>query len=100
MTEQLTAAQIAEFKEAFTFFDKDSDGFVNIEELPLSNYSFYFLLENIYFEKKSFMFLVVRAINMNPTQRELMEWMADVIYFFYFIFFKKKFHNSNLKIMN
>ena len=36
MSEQLTEEQIAEYKEAFTFFDKDSDGFVNIEELPLS----------------------------------------------------------------
>ena len=45
MGEQLTEEQIAEYKEAFTFFDKDSDGFVNIQELPL----------------------MVRAINMNPT---------------------------------
>ena len=59
----MTEEQIAEYKEAFTFFDKDSDGFVNIEELPLS----------IFVNKK-----VVRAINLNPTQRELMEWMADV----------------------
>ena len=37
MGEQLTEEQIAEYKEAFTFFDKDSDGFINIDELPLSN---------------------------------------------------------------
>ena len=52
MSEQLTEEQIAEYKEAFTFFDKDSDGFVNIEELPLSNL---------------ILILVVRSINLNPT---------------------------------
>jgi len=36
MGEQLTEEQIAEYKEAFTFFDKDSDGFVDLDALPLS----------------------------------------------------------------
>jgi hypothetical protein len=33
MTEQLTEEQIAEFKEAFSLFDKDGDGIVIISTL-------------------------------------------------------------------
>ena len=31
MADQLTEEQIAEFKEAFTLFDKDGDGYIDIK---------------------------------------------------------------------
>ncbi len=33
MADQLTEEQIAEFKEAFSFFDKDGDGTITTKEL-------------------------------------------------------------------
>jgi hypothetical protein len=43
MAEQLTEEQIAEFKEAFSLFDKDGDGFFfSLSNIPL--FSKYFTL--------------------------------------------------------
>ena len=39
MADQLTEEQIAEFKEAFSLFDKDGDGTITTKELGLFNYS-------------------------------------------------------------
>ena len=44
--EQLNDVQIAEIREIFTLFDKNSDGYVNTSELGM----------------------IIRALNMNPTQ--------------------------------
>ena len=39
MADQLTEEQIAEFKEAFSLFDKDGDGTITTKELGLSDRS-------------------------------------------------------------
>ena len=54
--EQLNEIQIAEIREIFTLFDKNSDGYVNTSELGN----------------------VVRALNMNPTQAEVKEMEQEV----------------------
>ena len=54
--EQLNEIQIAEIREIFTLFDKNSDGYVNTNELGN----------------------IVRALNMNPTQIEVKEMEKDV----------------------
>lgn len=56
MGEQLTEEQIADFKEAFSLFDKDGDGVIKIAELAL----------------------LVRSLNQNPTNSELNEWIAEI----------------------
>ena len=54
--EQLNEIQIAEIREIFTLFDKNSDGYVNTHELGY----------------------IIRALNMNPTQQEVKEMERDV----------------------
>ena len=54
--EQLNEIQIAEIREIFTLFDKNSDGYVNTSELGH----------------------VVRALGMNPTQDEVKQMEKDV----------------------
>ena len=54
--EQLNEIQIAEIREIFTLFDKNSDGYVYTNELGN----------------------IVRALNMNPTQIEVKEMEKDV----------------------
>ena len=34
-TEELTDEELAEYKEAFSFFDKDDDGKITVEELGM-----------------------------------------------------------------
>ena len=51
MAEQLTEDQIAEFKEAFSLFDKDGDGTITTKELGA----------------------VMTSLGMNPTEVELQE---------------------------
>lgn len=52
----LNEIQIAEIREIFTLFDKNSDGYVNTSELGI----------------------MVRALNLNPTEAEVVEMMRDV----------------------
>ena len=54
--EQLNDVQIAEIREIFTLFDKNSDGYVNTSDLGM----------------------IIRALNMNPTQQEVKEMEHDV----------------------
>lgn len=49
--DQLTEEQIAEFKEAFSLFDKDNDGAITTKELGT----------------------VMRSLNLNPTEAELQD---------------------------
>ena len=49
MADQLTEEQIAEFKEAFSLFDKDGDGCITTKELGT----------------------VMRSLGQNPTEAEL-----------------------------
>ncbi|XP_040385423.1 calmodulin-like protein 5 [Oryza brachyantha] len=53
---QLRQEQIAEFREAFSFFDKDGDGCITLEELDT----------------------VVRSLGQTPTREELAEMIRDV----------------------
>lgn len=54
--EMLNEVQIAEIREIFTLFDKDSDGFIDIRELGT----------------------ILRGLNLNPTEAEIDEMMKDV----------------------
>ena len=54
--EQLTEIQIAEIREIFTLFDKNSDGYVNTSELGT----------------------ILRNLGYNPTQAEVKEMENDV----------------------
>jgi len=62
--DQLTEEQIAEFKEAFSLFDKDGDGTITTKELGT----------------------VMRSLGQNPTEAELQDMInevdADGTYFF------------------
>ena len=54
--EMLNEVQIAEIREIFTLFDKNSDGYVNTSELGT----------------------IVRGLNLNPSESEVAEMMRDV----------------------
>ncbi|CAM0135686.1 unnamed protein product [Umbelopsis sp. WA50703] len=54
--DQLTEEQIAEFKEAFSLFDKDGDGSITTKELGT----------------------VMRSLNLNPTEAELQDMINEV----------------------
>eukprot|EP00058_Branchiostoma_floridae_P007765 XP_002593253.1 hypothetical protein BRAFLDRAFT_87234 [Branchiostoma floridae] len=56
MTDQLTEEQIAEFKEAFSLFDKDGDGSITTLELGT----------------------VMKSLGQNPTQAELQDMISEV----------------------
>ena len=56
MGDQLTEEQIADFKEAFSLFDKDGDGIIKISELPL----------------------LIRSLNQNPTNAEINEMINEI----------------------
>ena len=55
-TDQLTEEQIAEFKEAFSLFDKDGDGTITTKELGV----------------------VMRSLGQNPTEAELQDMINEV----------------------
>ena len=52
----LNEVQIAEIREIFTLFDKNSDGYVNTNELGT----------------------IVRGLYLNPSEAEVVEWMREV----------------------
>ena len=54
--DQLDEVQIAQIREIFTLFDKNSDGYVNTNELGT----------------------IIRGLNMNPTEAEVAEMKKDV----------------------
>ncbi|KAL5107259.1 Calmodulin [Taenia crassiceps] len=56
MADQLTEEQIAEFKEAFSLFDKDGDGTITTKELGT----------------------VMRSLGQNPTESELQDMINEV----------------------
>jgi len=56
MADQLTEEQIAEFKEAFSLFDKDNDGLITSKELGT----------------------VMRSLGQNPTESELADMIREV----------------------
>ncbi|XP_030937370.1 calmodulin [Quercus robur] len=56
MAEQLMEEQIAEFKEAFSLFDKDGDGCITTKELGT----------------------VMRSLGQNPTEAELQDMINEV----------------------
>ena len=55
MADQLTEEQIAEFKEAFSLFDKDGDGTITTKELGT----------------------VMRSLGQNPTEAELQDMINE-----------------------
>ena len=54
--EMLNEVQIAEIREIFTIFDKNSDGYVNTSELGT----------------------IVRGLNLNPSDSEVYEMIKEV----------------------
>ncbi|XP_028934248.1 calmodulin-like protein 3 [Ornithorhynchus anatinus] len=56
MTDQLSEEQIAEFKEAFSLFDKDADGTITTKELGT----------------------VMRSLGQNPTEAELQDMINEI----------------------
>ena len=56
MTDQLTEEQFAEFKEAFSLFDKDGDGTITAKEFGT----------------------VMRSLGQNPTEAELQDMLNEV----------------------
>ncbi|KAF6371479.1 calmodulin like 3 [Rhinolophus ferrumequinum] len=56
MADQLTEEQVAEFREAFSLFDKDGDGSITTQELGT----------------------VMRALGQNPTQAELQAMVSEI----------------------
>ncbi len=56
MVDQLTEEQIAEFKEAFSLFDRDGDGKITSKELGT----------------------VMRSLGQNPTEAELQDMINEV----------------------
>ena len=56
MADQLSEEQIAEFKEAFSLFDKDGDGTITTKELGT----------------------VMRSLGQNPTESELTDMVNEV----------------------
>ena len=59
MADQLTEEQIAEFKEAFSLFDKDGDGTITTKELGT----------------------VMRSLGQNPTEAELQDMINEAAIF-------------------
>ncbi len=75
MADQLTEEQIAEFKEAFSLFDKDGDGTITTKELGL------IIIKLIFFNLKWFSFeigTVMRSLGQNPTEAELQDMINEV----------------------
>ncbi|KAF9296233.1 hypothetical protein BGZ74_010417 [Mortierella antarctica] len=56
MADQLTESQLSEFKEAFSLFDKDSDGTITTKELGT----------------------VMRSLGQNPTEADLQDMVNEV----------------------
>ena len=75
MADQLTEEQIAEFKEAFSLFDKDGDGTITTKELGT----------------------VMRSLGQNPTEAELQDMINEAglmkksLYAFMIIYVRRSF---------
>lgn len=61
MADSLTEEQIAEFKEAFSLFDKDGDGTITTKELGT----------------------VMRSLGQNPTEAELQDMINEVSFHYH-----------------
>ncbi|KAG6753794.1 hypothetical protein POTOM_041793 [Populus tomentosa] len=88
MSEQLTEEQIAEFKEAFSLFDKDGDGivekcdvgFVSLWKLIVGFVHTFDLLkvDEISCITTKELGTVMRSLGQNPTEAELQDMISEV----------------------
>jgi len=63
MADQYTEEQIAEFKEAFSLFDKDGDGTIDAQELGT----------------------VLRSLGNQPTEEEVEDMIREVGFLFHYV---------------
>ena len=70
MTDQLTAEQIAEFKEAFSLFDKDGDGTITTK-VSMFVFVFAFSSRRLLRSFPQELGTVMRSLGQNPTEAEL-----------------------------
>ncbi len=75
MADQLTEEQIAEFKEAFSLFDKDGDGTITTKELGLIRRTFRLISWNKFSLEIG---TVMRSLGQNPTEAELQDMINEV----------------------
>ena len=73
MADQLTEEQIAEFKEAFSLFDKDGDGTITTKELGAFN-----ALLRRHRHASFRLGTVMRSLGQNPTEAELQDMINEV----------------------
>ncbi|CAH8385180.1 unnamed protein product [Eruca vesicaria subsp. sativa] len=71
MADQLTDEQISEFKEAFSLFDKDGDGFINL-------FSHISSVSRIRCITTKELGTVMRSLGQNPTEAELQDMINEV----------------------
>ncbi|XP_062144651.1 calmodulin-2/4-like isoform X2 [Alnus glutinosa] len=75
MSDALTEAQVAEFWEAFSLIDKDSDGNWALEMFFLNYWVLHLLVGHITMEELA---TVIQSLNENPTKEEVGDMIGEV----------------------
>jgi calmodulin len=81
MASDLTAEQIAEFKEAFSLFDKDGDGKILVQlwgDVIEKNSTIILLMLGTITTKE--LGTIMRSLGQNPTEAELQDMISEASY--------------------